>query len=257
MATNNRNNPSAALIIIGNEILSGRTLDKNTQHIAKTLGSIGVDLLEVRVVPDIEKEIIDAVNALSKKYKYVFTTGGIGPTHDDITPESIAKAFGRKLILDKEAHQALIKYYGGEENLNEGRLKMCYLPENAGKIQNDVTAAPGFYVENVYVMAGVPKIMHAMLEAILPHLERGTLVKSHTIRAISPESQLAEIMTNAQNNFPDIQIGSYPFLAGDDGYANAGVNIVFRGKEEERIINAMHQVEKELDKKSVTYERIH
>ena len=246
-------NPSAALLIIGNEILSGRTLDKNTQHIAKTLSSVGIDLLEVRVVPDIEHEIISSVNALRSKFQYLFTTGGIGPTHDDITPESIAKAFSRKLVLDKEAHEALIKYYGGEEHLNEGRLKMCMLPENAGKIQNAVTAAPGF---NVYVMAGVPKIMQAMLEAIIPHLEHGVLVKSHTIRATSPESQLAALMTSTQNNFPDIQIGSYPYLAGDDGYAVGGVNIVFRGQDEGRLSAAMAEIEKELDAKSVTYERI-
>ena len=256
MANNNSNNPSAALIIIGNEILSGRTLDKNTQHIAKTLGILGIDLLEVRVIPDVEHEIVDTVNALRRKYTYIFTTGGIGPTHDDITPESIAKAFGRKLVLDKDAHEALIKYYGGEQNLNEGRLKMCYLPENAGKIFNAVTAAPGFYVENVYVMAGVPKIMQAMLEAIIPTLERGVLVQSHTIRALSPESQLAAEMTKAQNDFPDVQIGSYPFLAGDEGYATAGVNIVFRGKDPARIEASMQQIEKELNAKSVSYERI-
>lgn len=250
-------NPEASLIIIGNEILSGRTLDKNTQHIALTLGKLGIDLKEVRVVPDVENEIIDAVNTLRNRFKYVFTTGGIGPTHDDITPESIAKAFGRKLVLDDEAHQSLIKYYGGVEHLNEGRLKMCMLPEGAGKIANDVTAAPGFYVENVYVMAGVPKIMHAMLEAILPHLERGTLVKSHTIRVDAPESQLAKIMTDAQNATADVDIGSYPYLAGDDGYAKAGVNIVFRGKDVSLIEKTMKEVEAELTRKSYSFERIH
>ncbi len=213
--------------------------------------------MEVRVVPDIEAEIIDAVNALRKKFRYVFTTGGIGPTHDDITPESIAKAFGRKLILDPEAHAALIKYYGGEEHLNEGRLKMCYMPENAGKIPNSVTTAPGFYVENVFVMAGVPKIMQAMLEAIIPMLDKGTQVTSRTIRVDAPESRLAGLMTTAQKNFPNVQIGSYPYLAGDNGYANAGVNIVFRAQELPEIEKAMLEVETEINKIPATYERIH
>lgn len=246
---------NSGLIIIGNEILSGRTLDKNTQHLAQTLNNIGIDLLEVRVVPDIEEEIILAVNALRKKYKYVFTTGGIGPTHDDITAEAIAKAFGTKLSLDKEAYDVLVKYYGGEENLNSGRIKMCMLPEGAEKIVNTVTAAPGFRMENVFVMAGVPKIMQAMLEAVIPFLEKGIVTISKTLRVESPESQIAEIMTDIQNKYQSVSIGSYPFLAGEN-YSHAGVHVVFRAKNLSEIDKAIFDIKNELSNAKINFVEI-
>ena len=169
-------NPKAALVIIGDEILSGRTLDANTQHIAITLGKFGVELKEVRVIPDDELKIVATINELRKAFRYVFTTGGIGPTHDDITSSSIAKAFGVEVYKNEKAYLLLEEYYG-KENLNEGRAKMAYVPEGARLIDNPVTIAPGFCMDNVYVMAGIPKIMHAMLDAILPELEKGAEVK--------------------------------------------------------------------------------
>ena len=220
-------NPTSALLIIGNEILSGRTLDLNTQHIATTLGSVGIDLLEVRVVPDTETEIIDAVNFLRKKYMYVFTTGGIGPTHDDITSEAIAKAFGLKYVLHPEAFDILLKHYGGSQNLNDGRTKMAYMPEGAKLIANLVSAAPGFVVENVYVMAGVPKIMQAMLEAIIHTLKTGQVVVSKTINIKIAESKIATILSDVQKKYMAVSIGSYPYMKGDE-YKDGGVNIVLR-----------------------------
>lgn len=231
-------NPQAALAIIGDEILSGRTLDLNTQHIAKTLGQLGIDLAEVRVVPDVEEKIIVTLRALSNEYKYVFTTGGIGPTHDDITAAAVAKAFNQELVLNKQAYFLLEEYYG-KESLNDGRIKMAYVPENAELIENSVSAAPGFRVGNIFVMAGIPKIMHAMLEAIIPHLEKGIEVQSATLTVHAQESKLAAMMEEVQNEFiDDVAIGSYPFLQGGnygDPAARAGVNVVFRGQKSNAI----------------------
>lgn len=240
------NNPNAALIIIGDEILSGRTLDKNTQHIAQTLGHLGIDLLEVRVIPDVEQKIIDTVLEMSAAYKYVFTTGGIGPTHDDITAQSVAKAFGQKLILHEQARLLLEEYYGKEE-LNDGRLKMAYVPENSELIENSITVAPGFRVGNVYVMAGIPKIMQAMLEAIIPHLEKGVEVQSRTLTVHSQESKIAGMLTEVQDGcLNDVAIGSYPFMTGGnygDATAKTGVNVVFRAQDVEKMKLAVKALE--------------
>jgi molybdenum cofactor synthesis domain-containing protein len=250
-------NPNAALIIIGDEILSGRTLDKNTQHIAKTLGQLGVDLLEVRVIPDDEQKIIDTVLEMSGAYKYVFTTGGIGPTHDDITAQSIAKAFGQKLILHEQARFLLEEYYG-EEELNEGRLKMAYVPEHSELIENSITIAPGFRVGNVFVMAGIPKIMQAMLEAVIPHLEKGIEVQSHTLTVHSQESKISAALAEVQEGcIDDVAIGSYPFMSGGnygDPAAKVGVNVVFRSQDMDKIMVAVKLLGEKFVAAGIIYE---
>ena len=200
----------AALIIIGNEILSGRTKDKNLAYLAEWLNEIGIQLYEVRVIRDDEKEIIDCVNLLRKKYDYVFTTGGIGPTHDDITIESIAKAFNVELETNPEALKILQSYYK-EGELNEARLKMTLLPKGAELVENPVTKAPGFKMENVFVMAGIPSIMQGMLEGAKAFLKVGNKMTSKSIDVFMPESYVAEELSKMQDNYPEVEIGSYPF----------------------------------------------
>ena len=200
----------AALIIIGNEILSGRTKDKNLAYLAEWLNEIGIQLYEVRVIRDDEKEIIDCVNLLRKKYDYVFTTGGIGPTHDDITTESIAKAFNVELETNPEALKILQSYYK-EGELNEARLKMTLLPKGAELVENPVTKAPGFKMENVFVMAGIPSIMQGMLEGAKAFLKIGNKMTSKSIDVFMPESYVAKELSKMQDNYPEVEIGSYPF----------------------------------------------
>ena len=200
----------AALIIIGNEILSGRTKDKNLAYLAEWLNEIGIQLYEVRVIRDDENEIIDCVNLLRRKYNYVFTTGGIGPTHDDITTESIAKAFNVELETNPEALKILQSYYK-EGELNEARLKMTLLPKGAELVENPVTKAPGFKMENVFVMAGIPSIMQGMLEGAKAYLKIGNKMTSKSIDVFMPESYLAEKLSKMQDNYPEVEIGSYPF----------------------------------------------
>ena len=200
----------AALIIIGNEILSGRTKDKNLAYLAEWLNEIGIQLYEVRVIRDDEKEIIDCVNLLRKKYDYVFTTGGIGPTHDDITTESIARAFNVELETNPEALKILQSYYK-EGELNEARLKMTLLPKGAELVENPVTKAPGFKMENVFVMAGIPSIMQGMLEGAKAFLKVGNKMTSKSIDVFMPESYVAEELSKMQDNYPEVEIGSYPF----------------------------------------------
>ena len=200
----------SALIIIGNEILSGRTKDKNLAYLAEWLNEIGIQLYEVRVIRDDEKEIIDCVNLLRKKYDYVFTTGGIGPTHDDITTESIAKAFNVELETNPEALKILQSYYK-EGELNEARLKMTLLPKGAELVENPVTKAPGFKMENVFVMAGIPAIMQGMLEGAKAFLKIGNKMTSKSIDVFMPESYVAEELSKMQDNYPEVEIGSYPF----------------------------------------------
>jgi len=200
----------AALIIIGNEILSGRTKDKNLAYLAEWLNEIGIQLYEVRVIRDDEKEIIDCVNLLRKKYDYVFTTGGIGPTHDDITTESIARAFNVELETNPEALKILQSYYKAGE-LNEARLKMTLLPKGAELVENPVTKAPGFKMENVFVMAGIPSIMQGMLEGAKIFLKMGNKMTSKSIDVFMPESYVAEELSKMQDNYPEVEIGSYPF----------------------------------------------
>ncbi len=202
--------PTAAVIIIGNEILSGRTQDTNLQWIADKMTGLGIRLCEVRVVPDIESVIVDTVNELRAKVTYLFTTGGIGPTHDDITAASIAKAFGVKLVTDPEARQLLLAHYGSEDQLTVPRLKMATVPEGSTLIQNPVSAAPGFKIGNVYVMAGVPRIMQGMLDGIIADLEPGQPIVSNTVTCDLSESMIAIDLENIQNKFTTVEIGSYP-----------------------------------------------
>jgi len=223
-ATSESKRVTAALLIIGNEILSGRTVDANLPYLATFLGKLGIRLMEVRVVPDIEAEIVDAVNTLRAKMDYVFTTGGIGPTHDDITAASIAKAFGRELIRHPEAERRLIAFYPPERR-TEARMKMADTPEGAALIDNPVSVAPGFIVENVHVMAGVPKIMQAMLDVLKPRLVGGAVVRSRTLVVFAGEGDMALGLSEIQHRFPDLEIGSYPFFRMD----KPGTSIVVRG----------------------------
>ncbi len=217
---------TAAVIVIGNEILSGRTQDKNVAHIAVTLNEVGVRLSEVRVVPDIEAEIVDAVNALRAKFDYVFTTGGIGPTHDDITAACVAKAFGQELIQNPEATRRLVEHYEHSEmELNEARMRMAQTPEHASLIDNPISTAPGFRVENVFVMAGVPSIMRAMLDGVKGGLAGGVPVLSRTVLCNLGEGMVAGGLGELQDRYPEVDIGSYPQYARGE----FRVSLVMRG----------------------------
>ena len=217
---------TAAMLIVGNEVLSGRTQDKNLAFVANALGEIGVDMREVRIVPDEMDEVVAAVNALRAKYTYVFTTGGIGPTHDDITADCIAAAFGVKLEMHPLAVQLLEAHYDAQGiEFNAARARMARIPEGASLIDNPVSTAPGFRIENVHVMAGVPKIMQAMMENILPTLEGGEKLSSVTVTSQVPEGSIAEAMETLQAAHPQVSIGLYPFYGAD----GAGVSVVARG----------------------------
>lgn len=215
--------PTACIIIIGNEILSGRTLDKNTQWLAEKLTGLGIALREVRVIPDVRERIIEAVQQLHPCYDYLFTTGGIGPTHDDITIDAIAACFGVKVILHPDAHETLKIHYG--DQLNEARLKMAHVPEGASLIPNAVSAAPGFRIKNVYVMAGIPSVMQVMFDNIKGELKGGEPTKSITISAAVTEGIIAKELTQIQASYKEVEIGSYPFIKN----GKLGVSIVLRG----------------------------
>lgn len=202
---------TAAIIIIGNEILSGRTKDKNLGWLAEQLNARGIRLMEGRVIPDIEEEIVDAVNTCRAKFDYVFTTGGIGPTHDDITSMCVAKAFGTRLERNPEAQRMLEGHYKPED-LNEARLTMADIPAGATLVPNPVSAAPGYRIENVYVLAGVPNIMQAMFEHLKHELQGGEPVRSHAIAVDLPEGKVAHGVTELQSTYPQVEIGSYPFI---------------------------------------------
>ena len=217
---------TAAVLLIGNELLSGRTKDANLNHLARQLTLMGIQLREARFVADIEEEIIAAVNALRTRYTYVFTTGGIGPTHDDITSESVAKAFGRRWILNPEARSILEDYYDGSgHKLNEARLRMAHTPEGADLVDNPVSRAPGFRVENVYVLAGIPSVMRAMFDSIAPTLEGGTKVTSRSIAVLLGEGDVARELGALQERFDALEIGSYPFMR----EGRFGTTLVLRG----------------------------
>ena len=228
----------ASLIIIGNEILSGRTQDKNLSYLATWLNEIGIQLSEVRVIRDEEDEIIDTVNFLRKKYHYVFTTGGIGPTHDDITSESIAKAFNVDLETNPQALAILKEYYKDSE-LTEARLKMTKIPKGAELVENPISKAPGFKIENVFVMAGIPKIMQGMLEGAKTHLSGGRPVRSKSIDVFMAESFIAEELSNMQDKFKDVEIGSYPFVK-DGKY---GTSLVMRSSDEIKLSECRAEIE--------------
>ena len=223
----------AALIVIGNEILSGRTQDTNTQWVAERLLSRGIALAEVRVVPDIEARIIEAVNAVRGIYDYVFTTGGIGPTHDDITAASVAKAFGVELYAHPDARRLMEEHYGSKD-LSPARLKMALIPKGADLIPNPVSGAPGFVIGNVHVMAGVPKIMQAMLENTLPLLKEGAAIFSNTVACALRESEIADRLSALQDRYKEVDIGSYPQYR--PGPHN--LNLVLRSTYKDRLAEA-------------------
>jgi molybdenum cofactor synthesis domain-containing protein len=232
---------TAAVLVIGDEILSGRTKDKNIGYIAEYLTNIGVDVKEVRVVPDIEAEIVSALDALRHRYTYVFTTGGIGPTHDDITADCVAKAFGVSIDVDPRA-RALLLTRIAEKDLNEARLRMARIPAGADLILNKVSAAPGFRIGNVHVMAGVPSIMQAMLDEVAPTLKTGVKMLSESVRADCREGDIGTQLGEIAKIHPEVMIGSYPFQ--DDGRPNT--NIVVRSRDAGKLAAARAAVEQML-----------
>ena len=220
----------AGIIIIGNEILSGRTKDLNTSTISKWLNSIGIKVQEARAIPDNEKIIISTVNDFRKKFNYVFTSGGIGPTHDDITSEAVSKSFNLKYEINKEAFKILEKYYGVNE-FNEGRQRMTRMPSNANLILNPASGAPGFYVENVFCLPGVPSILESMLPGLNNKLIGGKPIISKTISLRTLESEIAKSLKMVQEKNKDIDIGSYPFFR----KGKIGVSIVLRSEDQNKI----------------------
>jgi molybdenum cofactor synthesis domain-containing protein len=224
---------TAAVLVIGDEILSGRTKDKNIGTIADHLTSIGIRLKEVRVVPDEEDEIVAALNAMRARYDYVFTTGGIGPTHDDITADAVAKAFGVTIDVDERAVAMLLERIP-RADLTPARLRMARIPAGADLVENSVSKAPGFFIGNVIVMAGVPRIMETMLAAVTPRLRTGPKLMSHTIDAQIREGDVAPVLTATQKAFPDVQMGSYPY----DGNGTYGALLVLRSTSAGRLAEA-------------------
>ncbi|MDP4592994.1 MAG: molybdopterin-binding protein [Beijerinckiaceae bacterium] len=231
---------TAAILVIGDEILSGRTKDQNIGFIADYLTAVGIDLKEVRIVPDIEEEIIAGVNALRHRYTYLFTTGGIGPTHDDITADSVAKAVGVGIDVDERAVDLLLTRLK-REDLNEARLRMCRIPDGADLITNPISAAPGFKLGNVMVMAGVPRIMQAMLTSVVETLETGAKMISETVEAGLPEGAYAKGLEENDKKYPEVSIGSYPhFNTSGGGFKN---QIVLRSKDADALAAAKADVE--------------
>jgi len=237
---------NAAILIIGNEILSGRTQDTNTTTLANWLNSIGVKVNEVRVIPDIENKIVDTLKVLKKENNYVFTTGGIGPTHDDITAESVSKAFGLKYEIHKEAYKILEAYYKPGE-FNEGRQKMVWMPEKAELILNPTSGAPGFSVENVFCLPGVPSILKSMLGGLKNKIVGGEPILSHTINLRTVESEIANSLTKVQDQNKDVEIGSYPFFRA----GKLGVSIVLRSENQSKINSCNTQILKFVKQKKI------
>lgn len=242
---------TAGLLVIGDEILSGRTQDTNTNTIAKFLAALGIDLHEVRVVPDVEDEIVTAVNALRTRYTYVFTTGGIGPTHDDITADAVAKAFGVGIDHHPEALASMAARYKPGE-FNDARKRMARIPNTAKLVKNSVSTAPGFQIGNVFVMAGVPMVMRAMLEDIAPRLERGAVVVSAAIEARIPEGKIAAALAAIQSSHKSVAIGSYPFYREGE----AGAQFVVRGRDPRSVEAAARAVERAVEAEGVVPARV-
>jgi molybdenum cofactor synthesis domain-containing protein len=237
---------TAALLVIGDKILSGRTKDQNIGYIAEYLTALGVELLEVRVVGDEETAIVDAVNALRHRYTYVFTTGGIGPTHDDITADSVAKAFGVPIDSDPRSLAILhewVKETGAQ--MTEARLRMTRIPKGADLVLNKVSGAPGFWIGNVIVMAGVPSIMQAMLDEVSPKLETGIRMLSETVRADTREGDIGTQLGEIARANPEVAIGSYPFF---DPQRGPNTNVVLRARDVKKLARAKRAVEDMLER---------
>jgi molybdenum cofactor synthesis domain-containing protein len=237
---------NAAIVIIGNEILSGRTQDVNVVTISKWLNSLGVKLEEVRVIPDIEDSIVKTTNEVRKKFNYIFTTGGIGPTHDDITSKSIAKAFNLPYGYNKQAYNILEKYYG-KTKFNIGRKKMAKMPIKASLILNPSSGAPGFIVDNVYCLPGVPSILKSMLGGLDNKIIGGKKILSKTISVQTVESEIAKSLEKIQNQFKNAEIGSYPFFQ----LGKIGVSLVIRSAEKKQIDDCYEQIVSFLKKKEI------
>ena len=221
---------NASILIIGNEILSGRTQDTNTNTLSLWLNSLGVKVKEVRIVPDEETVIVETLNYLRKQHSYVFTTGGIGPTHDDITSKSVSKAFNVKYQIHEEAYKILEKYYKPGE-FNEGRQRMVWMPKDANLILNPTSGAPGFYIENVFCLPGVPSILKSMLGGLKNIIIGGKPILSNTINLRTVESEIANSLSKVQNENKDVEIGSYPFFKA----GKLGVSIVIRSEDQSKI----------------------
>jgi len=220
---------TACLILIGNEILSGRTQDKNLNYIAKRLNEVGVRMAEARVIPDVRDTIIDTLNECRAKYDYVFTTGGIGPTHDDITSDCVAEAFGVGMFRDPATVELMTKRVEARgDSMNEARLRMATFPEGASLLANPISAAPGYRIGNVFVMAGVPRVMQVMFDAVLPQLNGGRRMKARGVAIDLGEGAIAEGLAQLQARHPDIDIGSYPQMR-TEGFR---VSVVLRGTED-------------------------
>ena len=237
---------TAAVIIIGNEILSGRTQDANLSFLAGRLGDIGIQVVEARVIPDVEQTIIDTVQTLSAQVDYVFTSGGIGPTHDDITADAVAKAFGTETIEDPEAVALLEAHYAAGE-FNAARRKMARVPRGSTLLANPVSTAPGFRIGNVHVLAGVPKIMQAMVDMLLPGLTGGAVVESRTITVLIGESLIALEMAAVENAHPGVDVGSYPYFKP----GASGTSIVLRGADVEELERALADVTARLEARDI------
>ena len=233
--------PTAAVILIGNEVLSGRTQDKNLVYLGRRLGELGIDVAEARVVRDIEGAIVEAVNELRARCDYVCTTGGIGPTHDDITMASIAAAFGVPVVEDPRAVELLLAHYG-EAELTPGRRKMASVPAGARLVENPLSAAPGYRMGNVFVFAGIPSIMQAMFETVTPELTGGPPLKSESVMLQARESEIAETLAAIQGDFPEVSVGSYPNL--NEG--QVVTQIVVRGTDPDKVAAAAARVRDEL-----------
>jgi molybdenum cofactor synthesis domain-containing protein len=226
-AKDNPETVTAALLVIGEEILSGRTRDENIAYVASYLTRVGIALREVRVVADVEDEIVAAVNELRRRFAYVFTTGGIGPTHDDVTTDAIAKAFGVGVAVDEQAVAALRLHHEGRE-LTPARLRMARIPEGAELIDNPISRAPGYMLQNVIVMAGVPRIMQVMLDEVMPRLAKGRPLRARSVRVDAPEGDVAPPLAALQAAHKEVQIGSYPFFES----SRVGTYVVLRGADD-------------------------
>ena len=231
--------PIASMLVIGDELLSGRTQDANMHHLANKLTEIGINLSEARFIRDDAAVIVSNIVELSTKFDYLFTSGGIGPTHDDITTDCVAEAFGRQVSVRSDAFNILKKYYDGKGiELNEARLRMARIPEKADLIENLISGAPGYIIENVYVMAGVPRIFQSMLQTVLPNLKKGTPTLSISIKLYKGEGDIALELEQIVKAFSKLTFGSYPF--NENGIH--GTNIVIRGKDKKLMIKAEEKV---------------
>ena len=237
-------NPTASMLVIGDEILSGRTRESNMNFLAIELSKVGIDLKEVRIVRDYKPAIISAVINLSSSFDLVFTSGGIGPTHDDITSECMAEAFNRSIEIHKDARNKLEDYYRElGKKLNSSRLGMARIPKGAELIENSVSAAPGFSIGNVHVMAGIPKVFQAMVSNIIKTLKKGTPTLSKTIKLSLAEGEIAYILEKLSSAYPELSIGSYPFVENDE----FGVDIVVRGERSDLIDQFINNLEAKIE----------